>query len=887
MKNHHRDFAHLRVVQSVEQHAHKVGTAMVFGPFPPLTSPSSDHASAMLHVLKTIGYKVVSATGPGLALAGHQLNFTSNGRFKTSTKFLTETDTIALSVIYARSAEFARISKPSWHSRRLEELRRIKFIMRAIDAAEKTCLILENHPLKSRDEFCFWAVAQIWSRWRGKKLQVQSKKRAVSDVLHRLTGHREATPSNFVAEASAYEAAFDTLGPQTKIRLTCTRSSQCAQSWAAKMEPGRADAVVSDLKTLVSVFRRHDLRAMPQFRLLWQSLSPAPATRSYGSSPALKKACELDPTYQKFDLPITRYMTHLRKVLGREKDFPLTTRAEARKFLNWSIWEAGAATPDKRLPISQEIVDFIAAGSKSFSVLDVPTTHVVSHTIGRDNAPFPLTSYLSEILQADTSLSEKYDIANPLDRIGFALEVLLRLPADADPRTILGSAACNWFTKPIGGNGLCLTRLEYLLALTTRFELAGATAAERPWEEDAIRTWVRTVAYSVFPALRRLSASSKPSVALRHSLVISGLPKSQTGVGSNLRMSFEAFRTLGVSAQVHDVADGLATVDMGPRQLFGRSLNRSVNLHHMNADAIPQVLTAQAFAQAGDAYNIGYLLWEFDVLPDTHRLALDMLDEIWVPTSFLADAYGAATSKPVHVVKKGIRVPRISPVNLSDFGIEGEAITFLSCFDFHSSVARKNPMASVRAFQDAFPLDRCPDVRLIIKTTPVETRHWGDPERQMAQIETAVAADPRMTVMAEHLPFNRLLGLIAASDCLLSPHRAEGFGLMPAYALAMSKPVISTDYSGSTDFCTQETAIPLPYRLVDVAANQVLHPMKGARWANVDHDAFVAALRDVAANTGPARKRALRGSRLIETEYSPNAQAARYAARLRAIGALT
>ena len=183
MKNHHRDFAHLRVVQPVERVQQNLGTAMVFGPFPPLTSPSSEHASALLHMFKTVGYKIVSATGPGLGMAGHQVNFTSNGRFEESSKFLATSGPIDVAVVYSRSVEFARISKPTWHERRLEEIRRFRFLLRTIDQAEKTCLILEDHPLKSRDELGFWVLGHAWSRLRGKTLQVKYKADRATDVL--------------------------------------------------------------------------------------------------------------------------------------------------------------------------------------------------------------------------------------------------------------------------------------------------------------------------------------------------------------------------------------------------------------------------------------------------------------------------------------------------------------------------------------------------------------------------------------------------------------------------------------------------------------------------------------------------------------------------------
>ncbi len=886
MKEQHKDFERLRVVEPELVTAEKRGKALVFGPFPPLTSKSSDHASVTLHQLKSVGYDIVSATGPGLALAAHHVNFSSAGKFEASCAFLNACKDAEHAVLYTRSLEFSRISKPRWYQRRLEELRRIKFVMRAIGQAKRVSLVLEKSPWQARDQFCFWGIAQLWSALRGKALDIQRVTVSPTSLTFALTGRNLPTPENFQAEASVYTAAFDGNGDAESVRLSCMRSQQCAQHWASKSDPEHSRATLDDLDVLVRVFRRHDLRVLPQFRLLWQPSASAASPQTGSKSRAMRFASMDDPSFAKFDLPISRYMVHLRSVLGKEKDFPITNKAEARKFIKWSLWDAGLNTAEQQVPLTDGLRRFVVESSKSYGPLTFPRQGNVAHALGRDDKPFPLSGDLVALWRADRGLSKRYDIENGLDRIAFALEVLLRLPEGMDPFAILGAPVCNWFWKPIGGNGLCLKRIEYLMALFARFDLEGVEAAERPWEADAIRKWVEGPVTDVFPAIRALAGAKPKRISARHDIRIAGLPRSQTGIGSNLRMSFDAMRKIGLSPITHDKAKNLRTMELSPGFTAKRNLSRSVNLLHLNADLVPQVLVAPQFARASEAYNIGFLLWEFDVLPRTHQLAMEMLDEVWVPSEFLRETYAKATKKPVVKVLKGIGVPRVPPIDLARFGVMGEAFTFLTCFDFHSSVARKNPLAAVRAFQDAFPAARHPDVRLIIKTTPIETRHWGDPERQMDQIQKAVALDPRMTLITEHLPFNQLLGLIAACDCLLSPHRAEGFGLMPAYALAYDRPVIATDYSGTTDFITEDTATPLSYKLTDVDKSQVLHPMDGARWAEVDHDHFVSAMRDMYRQPGPARKRALYGAKLIKTDYHPDAQAKRYETRLKEIGAL-
>jgi glycosyltransferase involved in cell wall biosynthesis len=64
---------------------------------------------------------------------------------------------------------------------------------------------------------------------------------------------------------------------------------------------------------------------------------------------------------------------------------------------------------------------------------------------------------------------------------------------------------------------------------------------------------------------------------------------------------------------------------------------------------------------------------------------------------------------------------------------------------------------------------------------------------------------------------------MAASDCYVSMHRAGGFGLGMAEAMALGKPVIGTDYAGSTDFLSEETGYPVPYVLRNVEPDEYVH----------------------------------------------------------------
>ena len=79
---------------------------------------------------------------------------------------------------------------------------------------------------------------------------------------------------------------------------------------------------------------------------------------------------------------------------------------------------------------------------------------------------------------------------------------------------------------------------------------------------------------------------------------------------------------------------------------------------------------------------------------------------------------------------------------------------------------------------------------------------------------------------------------MAACDCYVSLHRAEGFGLTMAEAMAIGKPVIATGYSGNVDFMSGENSYLVDYALGRVGPDCEIYPPEG-EWAepSIEHAA--------------------------------------------------
>ena len=379
--------------------------------------------------------------------------------------------------------------------------------------------------------------------------------------------------------------------------------------------------------------------------------------------------------------------------------------------------------------------------------------------------------------------------------------------------------------------------------------------------------WANDAAQRLTKRLTGKPAPSAPVTPTPENIVrIRGITDGQSGLARNTFMSAEAFALAEIPTSM---ADSLAA----------RRLNRPLTLHHVNADHIPHQMRI-----ADKSLHIGFLLWELETLPRSHLQAGKMLDEVWVPSRYVQKIYEKVYDCPVVNVGKGFSLPELQASNMAEYGINASHHVILMCFDAHSSVERKNPLAAVQAFLAAF--SNTPDARLIIKTTPVDPSHWGDPNRQMHQIRAVARRNPRVIVDERMLPFNDLLALIKRADCIVSPHRAEGFGYIPAYALGYARPVIVTDYSGTQEICSADTAYPVPYKLVNARIGETITPLKNAQWAEINVEALATTMREVRDNPLKARVKALHGQKLIRTKFTPQMQAKRYLDRLNTLGVL-
>lgn len=344
-------------------------------------------------------------------------------------------------------------------------------------------------------------------------------------------------------------------------------------------------------------------------------------------------------------------------------------------------------------------------------------------------------------------------------------------------------------------------------------------------------------------------------------LVVAGEFSRASGLGEGARLMHRALQALDVPSYPLDVSTLLSRRTPGetvaaPAEgspVAWRTTTGAGVVLHVNPPVLPWVLLKQKRRWLRGRRVIGYWSWDLETLPATWRPGARLVHEVWVPSHFVAQAIERLIPGRVRVVPHALAVspPVCAPLERAAFGLPEGTIIVLVSFNLASSFARKNPLAAVNAFRAAFG-DR-PDRLLLMKV--------GNAEREpddFAKITSALADQPNARIMTEMLPPGDNYALMRASDVVLNLHRSEGFGLVPAEAMLLGKPVIATGWSGNLDFMDPECAALVPYRLVPARDPRGVFEAPGAVWAEAD---VGAAARRLVALADNAEARAALGAR--------------------------
>ncbi|WP_376087994.1 glycosyltransferase [Roseomonas sp. CCTCC AB2023176] len=336
-----------------------------------------------------------------------------------------------------------------------------------------------------------------------------------------------------------------------------------------------------------------------------------------------------------------------------------------------------------------------------------------------------------------------------------------------------------------------------------------------------------------------------PEPTGRGPLVLAGYLSARTGLGEGARRMLGAMRMAGLDPVPADLTaahrQGPAISDAEP----GRAVPEGPGtiVVHVNGPMLPWGLLALGRRAVAGKRIIAYWAWELPVLPADWRRGYAACHRIWAPSRFCAEVFARPGHPAPTIVPHPPPAPDPSPLSRADLGLAEGAFLSLCVFDAASSVARKNPLAAIEAHARAFGDD--PARVLVLKTHG--TGHAGP---AWAPVAEAAARHRNVVVMDRHLPRRDLWALMRHADVLISLHRAEGYGLAIAEAMALGRPVVATGWSGSTDVMQGPGCHAVGYTLVPARDPQGTYDMGEARWAEADVGEAAAILRRIADEPG-------------------------------------
>ena len=372
------------------------------------------------------------------------------------------------------------------------------------------------------------------------------------------------------------------------------------------------------------------------------------------------------------------------------------------------------------------------------------------------------------------------------------------------------------------------------------------------------------------------SKSRDVSAAVRNlplGVNVAGYLSTESGMGEAARASIRSIEAAGIPFVLTNVQSKLRRQDL-TFTTFTDASPHPFNLIHLNGDNMAAFAAARGRGYFRDRYTIGYWFWELSRWRDDWMDGFNHVDEVWVASEFTRACLADVSPVPVRTIPLPFVLPEPPALGRAHFGLPEGSTIFLLTFDVSSQTERKNPLGAIRAFRRA-ALPRG-SAALVLKFTNAE--YDRDAVRRFHE-----EADGIDVVMLDgYMSRPELTALMNVSDCYLSLHRSEGFGMTIGEAMLLGKPAIATNYSGNVDFMTDENSYLVDYRIVPLTRDYGPY-MRGYVWAEPDLAQAAQFMREVALNRAAALDKGRIGRRDMLRDRVPGRTGVLVRERLEAI----
>ncbi|KAK9078707.1 hypothetical protein SSX86_002764 [Deinandra increscens subsp. villosa] len=235
-------------------------------------------------------------------------------------------------------------------------------------------------------------------------------------------------------------------------------------------------------------------------------------------------------------------------------------------------------------------------------------------------------------------------------------------------------------------------------------------------------------------------------------------------------------------------------------------------------------------------FAIGRTMFETDRVNPEHVNRCNAMDMVWVPSEFHVSSFVKSGVDPSKVVKVVQAVDteffdpmKYRPLDVSSLG----NLLYLLTNPYHSDTNFGNKI--VEFVEDS-------------------------------GLEKPVNGWAPVYVIDSHIAQVDFPKLYKASDAFVLPSRGEGWGRPIVEAMAMSLPVIATNWSGPTEYLTEKNSYPLA---VDRMSEVIDGPFKGHLWAEPSVDRLRFLMRRVMENPEEAKRKGKEARKDMLEKFSP------------------
>jgi glycosyltransferase involved in cell wall biosynthesis len=357
-----------------------------------------------------------------------------------------------------------------------------------------------------------------------------------------------------------------------------------------------------------------------------------------------------------------------------------------------------------------------------------------------------------------------------------------------------------------------------------------------------------------------------PSDELSPGVNVAGFFKAELGIGEGGRLLLSILDFAGIPVATISYSKTSSRQEHPFEDRGPRGAPYDINILCINADMMRDFVLKVGSSILDGRYTIGMWAWEIEDFPSALHDGFEFVDEVWAVSSFAAEAISRFSPKPVYTLPHPI-VPPLIPEGVSrrSLGLPEDRFVFLFLFDLFSVIERKNPFAVIEAFSKAFDPGEGP--MLVIKTINGQRRL-----KELERLRAAAAEHPDVVVLDRYFGVDEKSALLSLSDCYVSLHRSEGFGLTLAEAMALGKPVIATRYSGNLDFMDDENSYLVDYTMVPITAEYEQPYLEGSMWAEPDVLMAASVMRRVLDYPDEAMEKGRRAAADVRTHHSPQSR---------------